>query len=66
MPAGARRKAGQKRRAHAAFLEVHRRLVSGKVDTELSGSTAVACLLRGRRLTTAWAGAPALATPALT
>jgi hypothetical protein len=37
---------------------VHRRLVSSKVDTELSGSTAVACLLRGRRLTTAWAGVP--------
>ena len=40
----------------AGFLEVHRRLVSGPIDSELSGSTAVACLLSGTRLTTAWAG----------
>ncbi|KAK9827257.1 hypothetical protein WJX81_004206 [Elliptochloris bilobata] len=38
------------------FLEVHRRLVGGPIDSDLSGSTAVACLLRGARLTTAWAG----------
>ena len=28
----------------------------GPVDSDLSGTTAVACLLRGIRLTTAWAG----------
>lgn len=40
----------------AGFLEVHRRLVGGPIDSELSGSTAVACLLSGTRVTTAWAG----------
>ena len=28
----------------------------GPLDSDLSGTTAVACLLRGIRLTTAWAG----------
>ena len=35
---------------------MHRRLVGGPIDSELSGSTAVACLLSGTRVTTAWAG----------
>ena len=43
-------------RVLAGFLEVHRRLMGGPIDSELSGSTAVACLLSGTRVTTAWAG----------
>ena len=35
---------------------MHRRLVGGPIDSELSGSTAVACLLSGTRVMTAWAG----------
>lgn len=41
----------------ATFLAVDRALPEeGGVNVQFSGSTAVVCLLRGRRLTTAWVG----------
>lgn len=42
----------------ASFLEAQDKLrdAAGKINARLSGSTAVVCLLQGRRLTTAWVG----------